>query len=374
MASRRTPEPSNDRAVRISDVAEAAGVSTATVSRALAFPDRLRPETRERVLAAVRRLGYTPNEAARALRAGASRMVLVVVPYLYSGAFFAGVINSIDAELSVEGYTMIVGSLDGIEEKARRLVDLVYARQIDGVIVLTGRIPVIDGRSLRDAGVPIVSICCEMDLPQLPTVLVNDEESAIAQTRHLIDLGHRHLLYVSGREGHYNEIVRYRGYLKAAKASNAKTLRYVGAYTFESGASAARYFLSLDPRPTGVVCCSDEMAIGFIKTVTSAGVAIPGEVSVVGFDGIEFGDYCEPTLTTIRQPSRELGAAGARALLASLRGEARATDSPIVLRGELLVRDSSGPAPMRRKRGAQLAMGGAARASPKKEKIERAAD
>jgi LacI family repressor for deo operon, udp, cdd, tsx, nupC, and nupG len=141
MASRRTPEPSNDRAVRISDVAEAAGVSTATVSRALAFPDRLRPETRERVLAAVRRLGYTPNEAARALRAGASRMVLVVVPYLYSGAFFAGVINSIDAELSVEGYTMIVGSLDGIEEKARRLVDLVYARQIDGVIVLTGRIP-----------------------------------------------------------------------------------------------------------------------------------------------------------------------------------------------------------------------------------------
>src|SRR5580698_9177131 len=82
MASRRTSEPSNDRAVRISDVAEAAGVSTATVSRALAFPDRLRPETRERVLAAVRRLGYTPNEAARALRAGASRMVLVVVPYL----------------------------------------------------------------------------------------------------------------------------------------------------------------------------------------------------------------------------------------------------------------------------------------------------
>ncbi len=207
-------------------MAEAAGVSTATVSRALAFPDRLRPETRERVLAAVRRLGYTPNEAARALRAGASRMILVVVPYLYSGAFFAGIINSIDAELSAEGYTMIVGSLDGIEDKARRLVDLVYARQIDGVIVLTGHIPLIDGRSLRDAGVPIVSICCEMDMPDLPTVLVNDEECAIAQTRHLIDLGHRHLLYVSGPEDHYNEIVRYRGYLRAATASNVKTLRY----------------------------------------------------------------------------------------------------------------------------------------------------
>jgi LacI family repressor for deo operon, udp, cdd, tsx, nupC, and nupG len=355
MASRRTRENSFDRAARISDVAEAAGVSTATVSRALTFPDRLRPETRERVLAAVRDLGYTPNEAARALRAGASRMILVVVPYLYSGAFFAGVINSIDAELLAEGYTMIVGSLDGTEDKARRLVDLVYARQIDGIIFFTGHIPMIDGRSLRDAGVPLVSICCEMDVPGLPTVLVDDEACAIAQTRHLIDLGHRRLIYVSGPEGHYNEIMRYRGFVKAAKASRVETLRCAGAYTLESGAAAGRHFLSLDRRPTGVVCCSDEMAIGFVKTVTGGGVAVPGEVSVVGFDGIEFADYCEPTLTTVRQPRSELGATGARALLASLRGEPPSTESPIVLHGELLVRDSTGPSPMRRKQGSRMA-------------------
>ncbi len=373
MASRRARQTSNDRAVRISDVAEAAGVSTATVSRALAFPDRLRPETRERVLAAVRRLGYTPNEAARALRAGASRMVLVVVPYLYSGAFFAGVINSIDAELSAEGYTMIVGSLDGIADKARRLVDLVYARQIDGVIILTGHIPMIDGRSLRDANVPIVSICAQLDTPDLPTVLVNDEECATVQVRHLIDLGHRHLLYVSGPEGHYNEIVRYRGFVRAAAASRAETLRYVGAYTFVSGAAAARHFLRLDRRPTGVVCCSDEMAIGFIKTVTGAGLAVPDQVSVVGFDGIEFADYCQPTLTTIRQPRRDLGAAGALALLASLRVLPPAGENPIVLPGELLIRDSTGPAPNDRKRRSPPEIGGTPKASPRAAKIERAA-
>jgi LacI family repressor for deo operon, udp, cdd, tsx, nupC, and nupG len=373
MASRRARQTSIDRAVRISDVAEAAGVSTATVSRALALPDRLRPETRERVLAAVRRLGYTPNEAARALRAGASRMVLVVVPYLYSGAFFAGVINSIDAELSAEGYTMIVGSLDGIADKARRLVDLVYARQIDGVIILTGHIPMIDGRSLRDANVPIVSICAQLDTPDLPTVLVNDEECAIVQVRHLIDLGHRHLLYVSGPEGHYNEIVRYRGFVRAAAASRAETLRYVGAYTFVSGAAAARHFLRLDRRPTGVVCCSDEMAIGFIKTVTGAGLAVPDEVSVVGFDGIEFADYCQPTLTTIRQPRRDLGAAGALALLASLRVLPPADENPIVLPGELLIRDSTGPAPNNRKRRSPPEIGGTPKASPRAAKIERAA-
>ena len=149
------------------------------------------------------------------------------------------------------------------------------------MILLTGKIPLIDGRSLRDAGVPIVSICCEM--PDLPTVLVTDEECAIAQTQHLIELGHRHLLYVSGPEGHYNEIVRYRGFLKATRASHA------------------------------------------------AGVDVPGEVSVVGFD--EFADYCEPTLTTIRQPRWDLGVAGARALLSLLRVPPRASENPIVLPG-----------------------------------------
>ena len=178
---------------------------------------------------------------------------------------------------------MIVGSLDGIEEKARRLVDLVYARQIDGVIVLTGRLPVINGRSLRDAGVPIVR------------------------------------------------------------------------------------------RPTGVVCCSDEMAIGFIKTVTCAGVVVPDEVSVIGFDGIEFADSCEPTLTTIRQPRRELGAAGARALLASLQGVPRDGDNPIVLPGELLIRDSTGPAPDSRKQQSRFATGKAADSSPGGAKTERPA-
>src|SRR5271165_6312570 len=289
------------------------------------------------------------------------------------GAFFAGIVNSIDAELSAEGYTMIVGSLDGIEDKARRLVDLVYARQIDGVIILTGHIPLIDGRSLRDAGVPIVSVCSSDLAPDLPTVLVNDEECAVAQTRHLIDLGHRHLLYVSGSEGHYNEIVRYRGFLKAATASRAETFRYVGAYTLESGAAAARHFLGLDRRPTGVVCCSDEIAIGFIKTVSGAGVDVPDEVSIVGFDGIEFADYCEPTLTTIRQPCRDLGAAGARALLDSLRGHARAGENPIVLRGELLVRDSTGPAPNSRKRRSHAEIGGRLKASPRTARIKRAA-
>ena len=339
---------SDVRAARIQDVAAAAGVSTATVSRALAFPERVRPQTRARVLEAVQRLQYTPNEAARALRAGATRMVLVIVPYLYSGAFFAGVANAVDAELAAAGYTMIMGSLDGNEEKARRLVDLVYAGQIDGVIFLTGSNTVVEGRSLLDAGVPIVTICAELDRPGLPAVLVNDEECAILQTRHLLDLGHRRLAYVAGVEGNYNEVMRYRGFRKAVEAAGlppAAARRLPGEYTMASGARAAKAFLAMPDRPTGVVCCSDEMAIGFMKTLGGAQVRVPEDVSVVGFDGIEFADFCEPTLTTIRQPRPALGAAGARALIGWLAGERPPVGDPIVLKGELCVRDSTGPAP-----------------------------
>ena len=348
MSSGLAPGRSDPRATRIQDVAAAAGVSTATVSRALAFPEKVRPQTRARVLEAVQRLHYTPNEAARALRAGATRMVLVVVPYLYSGAFFAGVANGVDAELAAAGYTMIMGSLDGNEEKARRLVDLVYAGQIDGVIFLTGSNTVVQGRSLLDAGVPVVTICAELDRPGLPAVLLNDEECAFQQTRHLLDLGHRRLVYVAGMEGNYNEVVRYRGFLRAVEAAGLRpgdARRLPGQYTLASGARAARSFLAMPDRPTGVVCCSDEMAIGFMKTLNGAGVRVPEDVSVVGFDGIEFADFCEPTLTTIRQPRPALGAAGARALIDLLSGERAGMSEPIVLKGELCVRDSTGPAP-----------------------------
>ena len=340
----------SSRQVRILDVAHAAGVSAATVSRALSEPDKVRPETRRRVMETVRRLNYTPNEHARALRAGTARMVLAAVPNLYAGAFFSAVVNAIDAELAANGYTMITGSLEGAEEKTRRLVDLVYARQIDGVIILANCSGPLEGRSVLRAGVPVVAVSAELDEPGHPTVLIDDEACAIAQTRHLLDLGHRRLLYVGGPRGHYNEIHRYRGFrhaVRAADLSSADTQRFEGDFTLASGVEAGRFFLSRRARPTGIVCASDEMAIGFLKTVTAAGVKAPRDVSVVGFDDIEFAGFCEPALTTIHQPRPVLGSTGARILLERLNGNP-ATANPIVIKGELRVRGSTGPAPRSR--------------------------
>jgi len=297
----------------------------------------------------IRRLNYTPNEAARALRVGAARMVLVAVPNLYTGAFFAAVVNAIDEELSAGGYTMITGSLDGNAEKARRLVDLVYARQIDGAIILANCAGPLQSRSVLDAGIPIVAISAELDRPSYPTVLINDRECAVAQTRHLIDLGHRRLLYVSGPHDHYNEIQRSQGFREAVAAAGVgpmETQRFQGDFTVASGVEAGRFFLALRPRPTGVVCTSDEMAIGFLRTVTNAGVKAPQDVSVVGFDDIDFAEYCEPPLTTIHQPRAELGRTGARALLQLMSGLSL-TRRSIVVSGELRIRGSTGPAAVR---------------------------
>lgn len=335
-------------AARIGDVAKAAGVSTATVSRALSNPSAVRPQTRERIFKAVHALNYTPNEAARALRAGLARMALVVVPRLYDRAFFGAVLDGIEAELSDAGYTMITGSLDTEEDKSRRLVDLVYARQIDGVIVLANCVGPPSSRSVLDAGVPVVAVCAELDRPGRPTVLIDDRVCAVAQTRHLLELGHRRLLYLGGPETHYNNLQRYAGFRSAiaeAGLAAADVQRLSGDYTLASGVAAAQEFLRRRRRPTGVVCCGDEMAIGFLKTIAEAGLRVPEEVSIVGFDDIEFAQFCSPSLTTIHQPRKTMGALGARLMLDALNGAATPADAPIVIHGELRVRGSTGPAP-----------------------------
>jgi LacI family transcriptional regulator, repressor for deo operon, udp, cdd, tsx, nupC, and nupG len=338
---------------RIGDVARAAGVSTATVSRALTAPDQVRPQTRDRVLEAVRTLGYTPNAAARNLRAGRSRLVLVIIPRRNNPPFFSEVLHGIDVAMSAAGYAVITGNFDGDAERARHLVDLVSGGHLDGILILSGQIPTIDGRSILDGGLPIVSVCAELPGAHAPAVLVDDAACAKAQLRHLLDLGHRRLFYIAGPDGNYNEVKRFQAVEEAmAEAGLPPEIlcRHPGNYMFSGGVDAARTFLAMEERPTGVIACNDEMAIGFVKTVRSAGLRIPDEVSVIGFDGIEMAEFCEPTLTTIRQPRFELGSTGARALLDAIAGDLPPERYRTVLQGDLLVGGSTGPATLDRHR------------------------
>jgi len=311
-------------AVRIAEVAALAGVSTATVSRALAKPGRVNARTRERVLEVVRRTGYTPNAAGRNLRAARSMTVLVVVPSFIT-PFFSELLLGVDRALSARGYGLLIGNLhDGKAEQERRLVDLVLAGQADGVLLLNGEILRSGTRSLADAGRPIVAVSVPAPTPDVPAVLVQEREGAAAVAHHLLDLGHRRFGYVCGVAGHHGEEERWASFVATLAAAGVPAdgvVRYPGDFHVGSGVEAGQHFLAARHRPTAVFAASDMMAIGFMRTVHAAGLRVPRDVSVAGFDGIELADYCEPPLTTVRQPREAMGHAAAELLVRLIHGE-----------------------------------------------------
>ena len=165
-------------------------------------------------------------------------------------------------------------------------------------------------------------------------------------------LGHRRLFYVSGPPGNYNEVTRHRGVVAALEKAGLgpdALIEHPGNYAFSGGIAGANAYLALalPDRPSGVVCGNDETAIAFVKTVHAAGLRVPDDVSVIGFDGIELADFCEPTLSTIAQPRFELGAVGAQLLIDRLAGadpvEMLPPGGKILMQGRLLARDSTRP-------------------------------
>jgi LacI family transcriptional regulator, repressor for deo operon, udp, cdd, tsx, nupC, and nupG len=326
------------RNTTIHDVAARAEVSTATVSRSLATPDLVSDEARARVLAAIKATGYTPNVAARNLRARRTMLILVVVPNI-GNHFFAEVLRGIDDELVSAGYGLIIGNLDNLPNREARYVDLAFSGQVDGVLLLGGRVPTGNGRAMTDANLPMATICVAIKGSGLPFVMVDDITASKRVVAHLVGLGHRSFGYIAGPVGNMNEIRRRRGFRAALTEHGIEpdsAIYWAGDFMLEAGVDAGREFLKRRKRPTAVYAASDHMAIAFMKTVTTAGVRVPEELSVVGFDGIEFSDFVTPALTTIRQPRQELGRTAARMLVEMLSGKkvrGMHLDAPLLVRG-----------------------------------------
>ena len=343
MSDRRTKAPA-----KIADVARLAGVSSATVSRALANPDMVTEATRALVLEAVRSTGYRPNAVARSLRARRAMMALVVVPDI-ANPFFAEVLRGIDETLSAAGYGLIIGNLDNHREKDATFVEVARSGQVDGALLLCGRMLGGRGATIDGAGLPIVAACETIPGAAFPQVEVDNHAAAEEATRHLVELGHKRIAYLSGPAGNVLDVARRSGYRAALAAAGLQQdphLEFPGDFTFRTGAEAARAILALpsETRPTALFAANDEMAIGFLKTIQTAGLHIPRDFSVIGFDAIDYADYCTPTLTTVRQPRREIGRAAGQLLVEMMAGGAR---KPQVLKlsAELLRRDSTAAAP-----------------------------
>lgn len=331
---------------RIHEVARLAGVSSATVSRTLANPDMVAEKTRLKVMEAVTRTGYTPNIAARNLRVRKSMMVLVVVPDI-GNPFFAEVLRGIDETLVANGYGLIIANLDNSVQKEARYANLARAGQVDGVILLSGRPLRGADRDMGAAQLPTVAACETIPGAAFSQVEVDNREAARGAVQHLIALGHERIAYVSGPQTNVLDQMRYAGFTDALALAGLPTgqpLVFPGNFGFFSGTQAANRMLALPGkrRPTAIFAANDEMAIGILKSLSAAGCRVPGDISVVGFDGIDYADYCEPTLTTVRQPRREIGAAVANLLVDELLG-IRPSIRNIVLTCTLQIRGSTGP-------------------------------
>jgi len=347
MPSSRKPGPHRQRTPGITDVARMAGVSTATVSRALVTPERVRPETRDAVMAAVAATGYTPNQAARSLRARRTRLAMVIVPTI-ANLVFPHVIRGIDAALFEAGYGLIIGNTDNQRSREGHFVDLAFARQVDGLLLMNGWMPMRDGRALTDSGLPIVALSAAIPGPDIPKVVVQDREASAEAAAHLIGLGHVRLGYISGPAGNWVDAQRWQGFREGVAAAGldpAEITFWQGEFDLASGTAAADAFLALDRRPTGVYAASDAMAVAFIKRLRQAGVSVPGDVSVIGFDGIELAFCSEPTLTTFHQPLNEMGRTGARILLQMMSDPGRSQPEWTRLPVTLAPGGSTGPAP-----------------------------
>lgn len=334
------------RAVRIQDVAKLADVSTATVSRALATPERVSPEARARVLEAIAKTGYVPNPAARSLRSQKTYMVLVVLPDL-ANTFFSKILRGIEERLFEAGYGMIISDLDGSPEKEAHFAAFTAAGRVDGAILLNGHL---FGQSREGKGtpvktsIPLVALCEAIPSADIPQIEIDNRAAAKQMTLHLASLGHRTIAYISGPSINVLERERFRGYrdgLTEAGLPFDPALVIAGDYTVGSGVTAGQELLARSERPTAVFCTSDEMAIGLMRTLLSAGLKVPDDISVAGFDDIEFAAVAEPALTTIHQPRRELGQAAASVLIDLLQG--RPSPKRIRLQTELVLRESVAP-------------------------------
>ena len=325
---------------RIRDVARVAGVSTATVSRALSKPDLVSPHTLEAVRSAVAQTGYTINHAARNLRQKRTMSVVALVPNL-ANPFFSRILAGMSAVLAQAGYNLLVVDTQGpgVDRHIARTLDRSRA---DGLIVFDGLLPAADLQPDR-LRPPLVMACEWIEDLAAPRIRIDNAAGAGLAIAHLARLGHRRIGHLLGPEVNVLARARAEGVRRELVAQDLPVRPewfLPGDFSLESGRRGARDWIAMPDRPTAVFCASDQMACGFIGELQRRGFRVPQDVSVVGFDNIDLVDHITPALTTIRQPRWSIGKAAARVILSLMAGSSAAPPDT-VLPVELIEREST---------------------------------
>lgn len=332
--------------VSIWEVARLANVSIATVSRSINYPEQVTEKNRLKVQEAIRQTGYSPNTLARSFRRGQTNVVMVVLPSV-GVQFFGAVMNGIRTAAKSKGYSVIIEETQFNTLTSDEIGALLVSNQTDGVILLASVSPFGTEIPLAKSKrrLPIV-IGCETVSPELadfPSVHIDNFAAAEEATNYLISQGHKSIAMISGQESSLLMKDRELGYRAAMKQAGLPVYDgwvVEGELTITGARKATRNLMNHDNRPTAIFCANDETAIACIHEVKSAGLSVPADMSIVGFDDIPFAEIIDPPLTTVNQPAEEIGERVMYRLCRRISAGSTQNSGPEIVPHKLVIRQS----------------------------------
>lgn len=327
----------------IKDVAQRAGVSVSTVSRVLNSRPYVAEELAQRVLQAIDELNYRPSRVAQRLRATDSRLIGVIFSDI-TNPFYIHVLRGIEHLLSHQGFSVLIGNADADQEREDAFLRLMQLEAIDGLIIAPTREDSLAIAEIVESGLPVVVIDRRVSTTDVDTVLTNNFSGSLRAIQHLIALGHQRIGVISGPLHLTSGRERYNGYLQAMADANLKvesSLTRFGDYRHSTGYELAWDLISQPDPPTALFVANNQMTTGALNAIHEAGRIIPDDIAVVGFDDLAWAISLNPPLTTVAQPTFDIGITAAKLLLDRIAKPDRPTRT-VVLETELKVRASCG--------------------------------
>ena len=328
------------------DVARAAGVSTATVSRCLNFPDKVAGKTRQTVAEAIATLGYSPNFGAKVMAAKRTNTIGAIIPTM-ENAIFARGLQAFQEELRLHGYTMLVASTSYQPDLEAEQIRALVSRGADALLLIGhARAPAIYD-FLEAQSVPSIVAWAHDPAAPRPSVGFDNKAAMHDMTRAVLDQGHTRLAVISAPTAQNDRAAERLAGIKDAMSDAglepSDLLVIETHYSIDSGADAFTKLMARDPRPTAVLCGNDVLAVGALRQAHAMKMSVPNQISIVGFDDIELAQIAYPPLTTVHVPHQEMGRKAAIALVTMLRDGT--TPEPVALDATLVIRETLGPVP-----------------------------
>jgi len=332
--------------VSIKDVARIAGVSIATVSRCINDPERVREQTRVRVQKAILRTGYSPNTLAQSFRRGKTHVIMVVLPSV-GDPFFTGVMRGIRSVAAGTGYSLLINETQFNTMTADEIGAMVVSRQADGIVLLASVSPfgtdVLSAESNRRLPIVIGCEIVSLELAGFPSVHIDNTAAAREATDYLLSLGHGRIAFIHGQEESLLTRDREDGYRTSMQEAGIPIEEgwvVEGKLSIDGAITATRSLLGHRNRPTAIFCANDEMAMACIHAIKSAGLRVPEDLSVAGFDDTRYAAILDPPLTTVHQPTEEIGKRVMYRLLREIEEGRSGNSEPEIVPHKLIIRQS----------------------------------